>query len=345
MSLEEDIRSIEEEIRTTPYNKATSHHIGRLKAKLAKLREEQQSRAGKKAKKTGIRKAGDATVAMVGPIGSGRSTLLNRLTGARQKEDPYDTTIVPGVLLHKGARIQILDIPDILIGKSGEAISAVRDADMILFVVDPRAPDLGPYVEEIMRHGIRINERPPEVQIKRTSKGGINISCLVDPGIDRESLMGILKEYRIHSADLLIREALTPERFIDALEGNRRYIQGIFVMNKADLVSFEVISPDVIPVSALTGAGLDLLKDRIFERLGLIRIYMKPRGGEADLKEPMVLPKNSTVADLCDRIHKDFRRRFRYATIWGASAKHDGQRVGFDHALIDEDIITIVIQK
>ena len=36
MSIEEKIKAIEEEIQKTPYNKATSHHIGKLKAKISK---------------------------------------------------------------------------------------------------------------------------------------------------------------------------------------------------------------------------------------------------------------------------------------------------------------------
>ncbi len=63
------------------------------------------------------------------------------------------------------------------------------------------------------------------------------------------------------------------------------------------------------------------------------------------MKEPMIMRNGDSVADLCDRIHRDFRERFRYATIWGSSAKHDGQRVGLDHMLRDGDIVTIVIQK
>ncbi|NYT02730.1 MAG: TGS domain-containing protein [Methanosarcinales archaeon] len=346
MTIEEEIRRLEEEIRNTQYNKATSHHIGRLKAKIARLRQDQEKRSAAKAKKAGVRKAGDATTVLIGPIGTGKSTLHSVLTGARASEDPYDLNTTPGILSHQGAKIQVLDVPDLIIA-GGEAISTIRDSDLIILVNAP-GQDLSPYLEALYQNGIRINQSVPGVLIRRTTKGGITVTSTVDPGIDQGSIEAILKEYRIHSADVLIREALTQDRFIDALESNRKYLQAITVMNKSDFLDpgeLAALPGDVLPISAREGLGLDRLKDGMFEQLELMRIYMKPQGGQPDLKEPMIMRNGNSVADLCDCIHRDFRERFRYATVWGSSAKHDGQRVGLEHMLSDGDIVTIVIQK
>ncbi len=38
-------------------------------------------------------------------------------------------------------------------------------------------------------------------------------------------------------------------------------------------------------------------------------------------------------------ICRDLVDQFKYALVWGASAKHTPQRVGLKHRLLDEDVI------
>ena len=45
MTIEDDIKSAKDAIKKTPSNNATSRHIGRLKAKIARFRGEVQKRA------------------------------------------------------------------------------------------------------------------------------------------------------------------------------------------------------------------------------------------------------------------------------------------------------------
>jgi len=76
-----------------------------------------------------------------------------------------------------------------------------------------------------------------------------------------------------------------------------------------------------------------------------MRVYMKPQGKEADLREPLIVREGSTVGEVCDSIHRDFRRKFRYGNVWGASASFPGQKVGLSHTLRDGDVITIVVRR
>ena len=84
--LEDQIRELEDELQRTPYNKATSKHIGRIKAKIARLRDEAVARAmkaGGGGEGLSVKKSGDATAVLVGFPSTGKSTLLNKLPGRR----------------------------------------------------------------------------------------------------------------------------------------------------------------------------------------------------------------------------------------------------------------------
>ena len=83
----------------------------------------------------------------------------------------------------------------------------------------------------------------------------------------------------------------------------------------------------------------------IFENLHFMSIYLKPQGQEADLIEPLIVKDTSTVRDVCAKLHRDFVRKYRYARVKGPSAKFDWQRVGLDHLLKDEDILSIILRR
>ena len=49
-----------------------------------------------------------------------------------------------------------------------------------------------------------------------------------------------------------------------------------------------------------------------------------------------------TVEDFANRIHRSMMKQFKWALVWGASARHRPQRVGKEHVLQDEDVVQIV---
>ncbi|HIP25343.1 MAG TPA: TGS domain-containing protein [Archaeoglobus profundus] len=352
MDIIQEIKRLEEEIRRTPYNKATEHHIGRLKAKLARLKEEleKQRKKSSGARYYGIKKEGDATVVLVGFPSVGKSTLLNVLTNAKSEVGDYDFTTlrpIPGMLEYKGAKIQIIDIPGIIEGASKgkgrgkEVISVVRSADLILIVTDVFNLDKIEVIKrELYDAGIRLDQKPPDIIIRKKDRGGINITSTVPLSLSEKTIVEILREYRIHNADVIIREDITIDRLIDAIAGNRVYIPSLTVVNKIDLYKPDNVPPDAIMISAAKKMSIDLLIEKIYEKLEFIRVYLKPPGGKVS-DEPIIMRKGATVADVCRKIHSKMIESFRYAKVWGKSVKYQGQRVGLDHVLEDGDVLTI----
>lgn len=47
-----------------------------------------------------------------------------------------------------------------------------------------------------------------------------------------------------------------------------------------------------------------------------------------DFGEAIVLRQGATVETICKVIHKDLVNQFKYALVWGSSAKHSPQKCG-----------------
>lgn len=99
------IAQIELEMQRTQKNKATSFHLGQLKAKLAQLKREMIQQSGKKGggqmEGFDVQKSGDSRVGLIGFPSVGKSTLLCKLTNTESKVAAYEfttLTCIPGNL-------------------------------------------------------------------------------------------------------------------------------------------------------------------------------------------------------------------------------------------------------
>ena len=364
MGIPEKIKSIQDEMAKTQINKATEHHIGLLKAKIAKLKREQEADITKKSgmKQDGfdVRRSGDATVVFIGLPSVGKSTLLNKMTGANSTIGAFQfttLTVVPGMMEYRGAKIQVLDLPGIIKGASSgkglgkRILSVARSADLVLLILDvfqPYHEDV--LVNELGNIGIRLNQLSPNLTIEKASMGGIAIAQQTKlTKITEKHFKDILHLYGLVSARVVVREDVTSEQVADFIAGNISYSKAITVLNKIDLVDKEFltelktkIKSEVIEVSANSDINIELLKEKIYQKLKFIRIYMRPKGGETDFKEPFIAREGDTVEDVCNKMHRRLKRQFRYGLVWGKSVKFGGQRVGLTHVMQDEDVITII---
>jgi len=369
MGLEEEIESIREEIASTPYNKSTEAHIGRLKAKLAEKKEklENQSSAGG-GQGYAVEKHGDATVALVGFPSVGKSTLINALTNADSETGSYEFTTLdvnPGMLKYRGANIQILDVPGLIEGAADgrgggqEVLSVVRTADLAVFLLSVfEIEQYDRLREELYNNKIRLDTDPPSIHIRKRHKNGIQVNKSDSVSLAEDTIAGVLREHGYVNAEVTVRGDPSIDELVDGMMDNRVYIPSLVAVNKADLIE-ESYLPTVhdhlrerdldpeacIFISAEEERGLETLEERIFETLGLVRIYMDKPGRGVDYDEPLVLREGDTVDDALEKLGGEFPERFRFARVSGPSAKHDGQQVGREHELADEDVLRIIVRR
>lgn len=356
------IKEIENEMARTQKNKATSYHLGTLKAKLAKLKRELMSPAksgGGGGEGFDVAGTGVARVGFVGFPSVGKSTLMSKLTGtfSEVSEIEFTTlTTIPGMLQYKGAKIQILDLPGIIEGaKDGkgrgrQVIAVARTCSLIFLVLDVLKPLTHKAVieRELESVGIRLNKEPPNIVFRKKEKGGINMTSTVKlTNIDHDAVRSVLSEYRINSADVTFRCDATIDDLIDVIEGNRVYIPAIYVLNKIDQISIEELEliykiPHAVAICAQHEWNFDELLEKMWEYLYLVRIYTKPKGQLPDYSAPVVLKRDkSSITEFCNAIHRGILREFAHALVWGNSVKHNPQKVGREHVLVDEDVVSI----
>jgi len=203
---------------------------------------------------------------------------------------------------------------------------------------------------ELETVGIRLNREPPNIYLKPKKAGGMKITFQNPPkNIDEKMVYNILRDYKILNCEVLIRdENVTVDDLIDVImKDHRKYIKCLYVYNKIDSVSLDFLDtlarePQTAVMSCELDLGLQDVVERCWQELNLIRVYTKRKGIDPDFSQALIVRNRSTIEDVCDQIHRSLKETFKYALVWGASARHVPQRVGLGHVVADEDVVSII---
>jgi|JI6StandDraft_1071083.scaffolds.fasta_scaffold150940_2 ribosome-interacting GTPase 1 len=112
--------------------------------------------------------------------------------------------------------------------------------------------------------------------------------------------------------------------FLLLVLGNRKYIKCLYCYNKIDTISMEEVNqiaerPSTVVISCNMKLNFDGLLEHIWEKLDLVRVYTKKANEQPDFSDPIVLTNDRngcSVRSVCEQIHKDLPKEFKYAKIW-----------------------------
>ncbi|MFX1510075.1 MAG: GTPase [Promethearchaeota archaeon] len=364
--LEERIEKLEKFISLIPKHKSSEKMVALYRHRLTVLRQEQEDRRARRKVATGgpsysLAKEGAGQVVLVGTTSSGKSALLNRLTGAKAKVGAYEFTTQlpePGILKYGGADIQIIEMPALFEGALDSSIGrqifgGIRNADLIILMIDlsqSPAPQVEFLISTLEQARIKLNKDPPPIRFVKTGSGGTNIIGVTyfqgDPNLIRQ----LFRRRRIHNFSLQFRGPATLDDLVEVIDSRTTYVPAIIVASKGDLAAssknYEHLQKEfseafpIFPVSVEKNMGIRNLAKGIFDGLQVIRIFTRKSSGEIGDK-PLILPKGANVEDLAKRLHSDFHKNFRYAIVYRLSTGQIRKKVGFTFVLEDQDVIQI----
>jgi small GTP-binding protein len=307
VEIEDKISTLENLISTIPKHKGTDHLRADLRRKLSKLKDAAIS-VKKKSKQDSawhIDKEGAGRVAVIGAPNVGKSALIAALTNATPKISEYPMTTwlpTPGMMPYEDIKVQLIDTPPLTKEHSeSELFNLIKVSNLALLLID---------------------------------------------------LQGFPFEQVEDSLEILAQHKIAPiqrkEMYADIM--NMTFIPFILVVNKSDTKNFaddykvfcDLLEEQCIKItiSTKTRENLEELKNLIYEKLQIMRIYSKKPGKSPEMNAPFVLNIGSTLEEFAAKVHKDFISDLKSARIWGKGV-FDGQQVGRDHVLNDGDVVEL----
>ena len=309
-SPDEKLEALEKMLAMIPKHKGTEKIQSQIKKRIAKWKdqaESQKKKGGRRTDPSYIQREGGAQVVIIGPVNSGKSSILAAMTNSSPQIADYPFTTVmpqPGMMVHNAIPVQMVDSPALDPSVTERWISTlIRNADMVLMVLDPARDDLLEQVEasEAVLDDLKIKLVAPTESKTFNDDGWALIPAIY---------LGNKCEAENTGEHITLLKELLEEH------------------------------PEISLISAREGIGLESLKEQIVRYMNLIRVFTKRPGKDADLTSPFILKEGDTVADLARMVHKDIGEKLNFARVWGSEV-FDGQRVSHKYKLVDGDIVQL----
>ncbi len=318
VTTQEKIEALEEMMAVIPKHKGTEKLQADLRRRLAKLRNEAEKKHGvsKASAMYSVQREGAGQVILLGGANCGKSSLMARMTNATPEigDYPFTTRLPqPGMMPYENIKIQLVDMPPIEPSFYEPWMgNLVRQADLALLIANLSTDELLDQIESVL--SLLDNSK-----VKLSAKPEFD-EAEKGPFVFRRTILAANQcDAPNASANLGILKEFFENRF------------------------------SILPVSAASGEGLELLRQKIFDELDIVRIYTKIPGKKVDLSSPpFVLRHGSTVLDAARAVHREFAHSLKFAKVWSSehskhSVKYEGQMVERTHQLQDGDILELHI--